>query len=110
MSTDDTERKAFEAWMREQQGHPFAGQFANLMWKSWQARASLAGPKPLDDPRLQELFSSAIDGALTYGYQECEPAPAGHWLEFWWQKGRALAMREGELHKAVVTALAGRPS
>lgn len=25
--------------------------------------------KPLDDPRLQELFSTTIDGALTSGYQ-----------------------------------------
>lgn len=48
--------------------------------------------KPLDDPRLQELFSTTIDGALTSGYQGVAPAPAGHWLEYWWNKGRAVAV------------------
>ena len=36
-----TERLAFEAWMKALAGYPFAGQFANLMWKAWQARAAL---------------------------------------------------------------------
>ncbi len=49
-----------------------------------------AAPKPLDDPRLQELFSAAIDGALTSGYQGGLPAPAGHWLEYWCNKGAAV--------------------
>ena len=34
---DETMREAFEKWMRTCEGHPFAGQFANLMWKAWQA-------------------------------------------------------------------------
>lgn len=38
--SSDAERKAFESWIRECEGHPFAGQFANLMWKAWQARAA----------------------------------------------------------------------
>jgi len=38
-SAQQDEREAFEAWIRGCEGHPFAGQFANLMWKAWQARA-----------------------------------------------------------------------
>jgi len=34
------EREAFEAWIRTLEGHPFAGQFANLMWAAWQARSA----------------------------------------------------------------------
>ena len=30
-------REAFEAWMKSREGYPFAGQFADLMWKAWQA-------------------------------------------------------------------------
>lgn len=44
--------------------------------------------KPLDDPRLQELFSSAISGALALGAAGESHPPAGHWLEDWWQRGR----------------------
>jgi hypothetical protein len=51
-------------------------------------------PKALDSPRLQELFSATIDGALTSGYQGVAPAPAGHWLEPWWRKGRAVAEQQ----------------
>lgn len=36
------ERAAFEAWVVEQPGFPFAGRFLNLMWSAWQARAALA--------------------------------------------------------------------
>lgn len=36
------EREAFETWIGNLEGHPFAGQFANLMWKAWQARAALS--------------------------------------------------------------------
>jgi hypothetical protein len=59
-----------------------------------EADQSAALPKPLDDPRLQELFTACIDGALTSGYQGVAPPPAGHWLEFWWNKGRAVAEAE----------------
>jgi hypothetical protein len=48
-----------------------------------------ATPKPLDDPRLQGLFSDAISGALAFGAQNTNPPPAGHWLERFWQMGRA---------------------
>jgi hypothetical protein len=44
---------------------------------------------PLDDPRLQGLFSDAISGALAFGAQNTNPPPAGHWLERFWQMGRA---------------------
>lgn len=43
-------RAAFEAWMKKEEGYPFARQFANLMWAAWQAsRATLpqAGAVPL---------------------------------------------------------------
>jgi hypothetical protein len=51
--------------------------------------ALAATPKPLDDPRLQVLFSDAISGALAFGAQNTNPPPAGHWLERFWQMGRA---------------------
>jgi hypothetical protein len=50
---------------------------------------SIEAPKPLDDPRLQGLFSDAISGALAFGAQNTNPPPAGHWLERFWQMGRA---------------------
>lgn len=54
MSTNiEQERKAFEAWIETCAGHPFAGQFANLMWKAWQARAeqaSTAAPAQAAEP------------------------------------------------------------
>jgi hypothetical protein len=63
-------------------------------------RAALAAqpvaPKPLDDPRLQEMFSAAIDGALTFGYRGNNEAPEGHWLRPWWEKGRAAAVAESQ--------------
>ena len=62
---------------------------------AWNRRAALAQqaatPKPLDDPRLQELFSNAIDGALTLGYQNSSPPPEGHWLARFWNMGRQAA-------------------
>jgi hypothetical protein len=63
--------------------------------------ASLAAtPKPLDDPRLQGLFSDAISGALAFGAQNTNPPPAGHWLERFWQMGRAeRALSEAEQPK-----------
>jgi hypothetical protein len=64
-------------------------------------RAALdAAPKPLDDPRLQGLFSDAISGALAFGAQNTNPPPAGHWLERFWQMGRA----ERELSEAAPAA------
>jgi hypothetical protein len=51
--------------------------------------ALAATPKPLDDPRLQGLFSDAISGALAFGAQNTNQPPAGHWLERFWQMGRA---------------------
>jgi hypothetical protein len=50
---------------------------------------SIEAPKPLDDQRLQGLFSDAISGALAFGAQNTNPPPAGHWLERFWQMGRA---------------------
>jgi hypothetical protein len=77
----------------------------NAGWEAWQARAALdaalaATPKPLDDPRLQGLFSDAISGALAFGAQNTNPPPAGHWLERFWQMGRA----ERELSEAAPAA------
>jgi hypothetical protein len=58
------------------------------------SRAAIAAldaalPKPLDDQRLQGLFSDAISGALAFGAQNTNPPPSGHWLERFWQMGRA---------------------
>ena len=53
--------------------------------------ASLSDTKPLDDPRLQQLFGDAIEGALAFGYQGENAAPPGHWLERFWHLGRAEA-------------------
>jgi hypothetical protein len=36
------QRERFEAWMRAREGHPYAGQFANLMWAAWQAAEAAA--------------------------------------------------------------------
>lgn len=46
-------------------------------------------PKPLDDPRLQELFGSAITGALAFGAQGNNKPPEGHWLMPFWEMARA---------------------
>ena len=55
-------------------------------------RAALSEqPAPLDDPRLQQLFGDAIEGALAFGYQGENAAPPGHWLERFWHLGRAEA-------------------
>lgn len=55
------------------------------------AALSLSDTKPLDDPRLQQLFGDAIEGALAFGYQGENAAPPGHWLERFWHLGRAEA-------------------
>lgn len=65
--------------------------------RSTPKQGEMAQPKALDDPRLQDLFSCAIDGALTSGYQGVAPAPAGHWLEAWWRRGRAVKEVESAL-------------
>ena len=43
----------------------------------------------LDDPKMQELFSSTIMGAIAFGAQGTNPPPAGHWLTNFWDIGRA---------------------
>jgi hypothetical protein len=55
------ERASFEVWMKSCEGYPFAGKFATLMWKAWQARAVLAiaapavqEPEPTRDPNELE--------------------------------------------------------
>jgi hypothetical protein len=65
---------------------------------------SIEAPKPLDDPRLQGLFSDAISGALAFGAQNTNPPPAGHWLERFWQMGRA-ALSEAAAPAAEPVAL-----
>jgi hypothetical protein len=49
--------------------------------------------KPLDDSRLQQLFGDAIEGALALGFQNSAPPPRGHWLQRFWDIGRAEASR-----------------
>lgn len=43
----------------------------------------------LNDPRLQEIFGAAIEGAMGFGYQDTNRPPAGHWLERFWKIGAA---------------------
>jgi hypothetical protein len=80
---------------REAPGTPLNNhRFDGLGIRAYAAIAALdavlaATPKPLDDPRLQGLFSDAISGALAFGAQNTNPPPAGHWLERFWQMGRA---------------------
>ena len=59
--TPDTnkERAEFEAWMTTIEGYPFARQFANLMWKSWQAGAAKAPAAPTG------WYALAADGMAT---------------------------------------------
>lgn len=54
----------------------------------------LAAPatKPLDDPRLQELFGAAISGAMSLGFLNQSPPPEGHWLTQHWNTGRETAL------------------
>ena len=47
--------------------------------------------KPLDDPRLQQAFGDAIEGALAFGYQQNNKPPVGHWLNRFWNIGSAEA-------------------
>lgn len=48
-----------------------------------------AGPKPLDNQHLQQLFGDAIEGALAFGFQGNNEPPAGHWLWRFWNIGNA---------------------
>lgn len=61
-------------------------------------------PKPLDDPRLQQLFGDAIEGALALGYQNSSPPPDGHWLWRFWNIARAEAA-DGEVVREFVNEL-----
>jgi hypothetical protein len=83
--------------------HPYAvdPRVAFRQGACW-AQALLAAPSapgaqpepprsPLDDPKLQELFSATIDGAMASGFQGVAPAPEGHWLAPWWERGREYA-------------------
>lgn len=68
---ENKERESFEAWIRGCEGHPFAGQFANLMWKAWQARAVLAQPaadagRPIDTDASDEHAPRAEDAGAPY--------------------------------------------
>lgn len=100
---DEAKRLAREAIERAGSGHgmlswPVLAAIDRLA--SLSASQAPAAPKVLDDPRLQELFTSCIDGALTSGYQGASPPPEGHWLAFWWKKGQAVAMVEEGARRA----------
>jgi len=56
------ERAAFEAWIATSPGHPFAGKFATLMWKAWQARAALAQPPAVPAVASEVAMPAAISG------------------------------------------------
>ena len=48
-------------------------------------------PRPLDDPRLQQLFGDTIWGAYAKGLRNIDPPPEGHWLTRWWAWGASKA-------------------
>jgi hypothetical protein len=71
------ERERFEAWMRDCEGNPYAGQYANLMWKAWKARAAIdkgdtqaGGGAALYDPVLGGVANSANAARLAAGGAE----------------------------------------
>lgn len=59
-----------------------------------QSKACASVAKPLDDPRLQQLFGDAIEGALAFGFQGNNAPPEGHWLARFWNIGRAEAAQQ----------------
>jgi len=63
-------------------------------------RAQAGCQKPLDDPRLQQLFGDAIEGALAFGFQGNNAPPEGHWLQRFWNIGRAEATKGATLPAA----------
>jgi hypothetical protein len=84
------------AWMHVSMNACYAGANDNVPGYDiplYTAPPAPEAPKPLDDPRLQELFSSAISGALAFGAQGNNPPPKGHWLELFWQMGRGERAR-----------------
>jgi hypothetical protein len=68
---------------------------------------SLAGRamKSLDDPHLQQLFGDAIEGALALGFQGTNAPPPGHWLQRFWDIGRAEATKAAPAAIAVSEAV-----
>ena len=63
--------------------------------------------KRLDDPKLQQLFGDAIEGALAFGFQGNNAPPAGHWLQRFWDIGNAERMKaDGTLDALRRAALA----
>jgi hypothetical protein len=66
---------------------------ANRRWNARQsAPPQTTAPQgempPLDNPLLQELFSSTICGAMAFGEQNTNKPPEGHWLTQFWNYGR----------------------
>ena len=47
----------------------------------------------LNDPRLQQAFGDAIEGALAFGFQGNNQPPEGHWLWRFWNIGRAEGVK-----------------
>lgn len=61
------EREQFEAWIATRPGHPFAGQFANLMWAAWQARAALSPASSTGQEAVWEEICERSAGAVLNG-------------------------------------------
>jgi len=65
------EREAFEAWIRTLEGHPFAGQFANLMWAAWQASSASRQEGWISvDERMPPPITYVIAHGRRYGDRE----------------------------------------
>lgn len=69
------ERAAFEAWMKTSGGYPYAGQFANLMWEAWQARAAQSGQLAGVAEGVREVIPLS-DFSVELRFHSCRQAQA----------------------------------
>lgn len=52
-------REAFEKWMKGREGYPFAGQFADLMWKAWQG--AIENTRAVEDAEAVALSDDDVE-------------------------------------------------
>ncbi len=130
----DSERASFEAWMCAQEGYPFAGAFANLMWKSWQARASLAasaGSEPVASIYItpageREMDDWKVDLPVGRNILYTHPSPpegmvmvpreptkemlnAGRWLEYGESSCHMVEVPDGDVAGVWTAMIASAP-
>lgn len=57
------------------------------------------------NPKLRELMTSAVMGAITFGFQGSDEAPADHWLRPFWELGRGTGEQIDGLEKTATEAI-----